>query len=303
MVEGHFGATLFPVVPGHEIVGRVAAVGNSVTKFNVGDTVAVSTYIDSCGKCQPCRADREHMCVEGMTGVTNTYERDGVSRTYGGYSNNYVVKEHFALRVPANLDPAEAAPLMCGGLTVYQPLQKWNVGPGMTVGVVGLGGLGHLAVKMAAAMGAEVVVFSTSESKSKDALSFGATDVVVGDDQAQLAKWNGKIDLILDTVTALHEIDPLIFSLKPNGTLCVLGVPLGQMQFSVIPIVVGEKTITGSMLGGIEVSQQMLDFCGEHDLGATIELIRADEINQAYARLARNDVRYRFVVDLSTLAS
>jgi uncharacterized zinc-type alcohol dehydrogenase-like protein len=245
---------------------------------------------------------REHMCTEGMVGCMNSVERDG-SRTHGGYSETYVLKEKFTLRLPDSLDPARAAPLLCGGLTVYPPLRKWNVGPGSVVGVAGLGGLGHLAVKMAAAMGATVVVLSTSDAKTADALRFGASDVIVNGDPQKLARWIGRVDLILDTISALHDVNGSISLLRPNGTLCVLGAPMGQMSISILPFVMGEKSVTGSMLGGLDFSQEMLDFCGQHGIEAQIELIRMDEINAALKRLHRNDVRYRFVIDISTLKS
>lgn len=299
-VEGSMGAT-FPIVPGHEIVGHVVHVGPGVTKFKIGDRAGVGCYSDSCRVCEPCKTDMQHMCVEGWTPCFGGFERDGKQPTWGGFSNNYVIDQDYAYRIPENLDLAAAAPLLCAGITTYSPLRKWGVGPGKKVGIVGLGGLGHMAVKLAAAMGADVTVFTGSKNKVADAKGLGAKDVALTSDAEQMKAQLGRYDFILDTVSAPHPIEPYINSLKPMGTLCLLGIDPAALSFSPGGVVFGQKCIAGSLVGGVDETQQMLDLCGEKNITADIELLPVAQINDAYKRLSRNDIKYRFVLDMAGL--
>jgi uncharacterized zinc-type alcohol dehydrogenase-like protein len=301
-VDNDLGRTLFPVVPGHEIVGRIKAVGSKVRRFKCGDLAAIGCYTDSCRVCEPCKSDKQHMCESGMTGAFGGYERDGVQRTYGGFSNNYVADEEYVLRVPANLDPAAAAPLLCAGITTWSPLRKWRVVPGMRVGIVGLGGLGHVAVKFAVALGAEVTVFTGSARKVDDAKALGADRVIVSTERVPMKEQRGHLDFILDTVSTAHDINGYLMALKPEGTLCLLGIGPGALEFANLPLVFGQKCIAGSLIGGLQETQDMLNFCGERGITADIELLPARQINEAFERLRRNDVKYRFVLDMASLA-
>lgn len=301
IADNDIGATFYPVVPGHEIVGHVTWVGENVTKFKIGDLAAIGCYTDSCRTCEPCQQDKQHMCEAGMTGTFAGYERDGVTPTYGGFSNNYVVDADYALRMPANLDTAAAAPLLCAGITTYSPLRKWGVGPGQKVGIVGLGGLGHMAVKLANAMGADVYVFTTSASKKEDAIALGAKDIIVSTDEHQMQQHAGSFHFILDTVSAEHDINGYIACLKPDATLCLLGIVPPPLPVASLPLVFGQKCIAGSLIGGLQETQDMIDFCSKHNITADIELISMQQVNEAFERLHNNDVRYRFVIDMSTL--
>ena len=297
-IDDDLGGTRFPVVPGHEIVGRVTQVGSAVARFKVGDIGAIGCYVDSCRVCEPCISQRQHMCEQRFTPSFNGCERDSDRRTWGGFSNNYVADENYVFRIPDTLDSAGAAPLLCAGITVWSPLRKWAIGPGKRVGIVGLGGLGHMAVKLAVAIGAEVCVFTTSPAKTEDALRLGAHHAVVSTDADQMNAELGRFDFILDTVSAQHDINGYVAALKPEGTLCLLGIGTGGLNISNVSIVFGQKCIAGSLIGGVAETQEMIDFCGKRGIEADIELVPHERINDAFARLRRNDVKYRFVVDM-----
>lgn len=300
-VDNDWGISLYPMVPGHEIVGRVSAVGDKVTKFATGDMAAIGCIVDSCRQCSPCRHDQEQMCVESATPTYAGYERDGRLMTFGGYSNCYVADEAYVLRVPEALDPARAAPLLCAGITTYSPLRHWKVGPGMRVGVVGIGGLGHVAIKLAAAMGAEVVGLTTSPSKADEIRRLGASDVIVSTDAEQMAANADSLDFILNTVSVAQPLDGYLALLRRDGTLCMVGAPAEAMSFNAFSLIGGRKSIAGSPIGGILETQEMLDFCAEHDVQADIEMVSMTDINAVYERVRRSDVKYRFVIDLATL--
>jgi len=297
-----WGGTVYPSVPGHEIVGRVTKVGSSVSKFKVGDLAAVGCMVDSCQTCASCAQDLEQYCQNGFTGTYNGKDKHLGGRTFGGYSEKVVVDEHFVLRVPENLDPAATAPLLCAGITTWSPLRHWNVGEHSTVAVVGLGGLGHMAIKLAKALGAKVTLFSRSPGKEEDALQLGADEVVISTDDAQMAGVTGKFDLIIDTVPYVHDVNHYIPSLSTNGTLVLVGYlgPLDPMLNSV-PMIMGRKSVAGSLIGGIAETQEMLDFCGKHNIVSEIEVVNIQDINEAYERMLKSDVRYRFVIDMASL--
>jgi uncharacterized zinc-type alcohol dehydrogenase-like protein len=276
----------------------VTAVGDKVTGFAVGDLAAIGCLIDSCRVCSHCQEGEENLCEENPTPTYNGLERATGRLTYGGYSNQYVVDERFALRVPATLDPARAAPLLCAGITTYSPLRRWGVGRGQRIGIVGLGGLGHLAIKIARAMGAEVVVFTTSPGKVEDARALGAADVVISTDPEQMKRYQSGLDFILDTVSGAHDLNAYIRLLKNAATLCMLGIP-DNLTLQPMSLVARRKVLAGSNIGGLRETQEMLDFCGKHGIGADIELIALANINTALDRLRRNDVKYRFVLDMS----
>lgn len=300
-VRNDWGRARFPLVPGHEIVGRVRSAGAAVTRHRVGDLVGIGCLIDSCRECESCRADDEPFCESGATPTYNGYERGTRLPTYGGFSSDYVVTEDFALRMPAALDPAAAAPLLCAGITTYAPLVRAGVGPGRRVGIVGLGGLGHMGIKIARALGATVVALSGSERKREDALRLGAHEVVLHTDAAQMQAQAGRLDFILDTVSAPHDLDALLRLLRRDSTMCLVGLPDRPTALAPRSLVHGRRSLTGSLIGGIRETQDMLDFCGRHGIVADIELLSADRINEAFERLDRGDVRYRFVIDLQTL--
>lgn len=296
--------TSYPCIPGHEIVGRVTAVGADVQRYKAGDIVGVGCMIDSCRTCASCDDGDEQYCTgSGFVGTYNAPDKHSGGHTYGGYSGHIVVDEDFVLRVSHDeADLAGVAPLLCAGITTYSPLRHWKAGPGQKVGVVGLGGLGHMGVKIAAAMGAEVTVFTTSENKREDALRLGASDVVNSRDAAAMAAQAGQFNLILNTVAASHDLDPFLQALKRDGTMVMVGVPPEPHKSpSVGNLVFGRRSIAGSLIGGIAETQEMLDFCHEHGLTADIELIRMDGINHAFHRMAKGDVKYRFVIDIATL--
>lgn len=287
----------FPLVPGHEIVGEVAEVGPDVSRFAVGDGVAVGNIVGSCERCAACRAGRENWCAQ----VRLTYGGpDGSGgTTQGGYSSEYVLDEHFVYRLPTGLDPAAVAPLMCAGVTTYSPLRRSGVGTGTVVGVVGLGGLGHVGVKLARALGAEVSVFTTSPGKAETALALGADDAIVSTDTSQMTAQTGRFDFILDTVGAPHELGPYFDTLGIDGTLCLVGIPDQALRIDPMNLIVGAKRLAGSGSGGVPETQAMLDLCAEHDITADIEMVTPDHLDEAFNRLARNDVRHRFVLDLT----
>ncbi|MBK1615532.1 hydroxyacid dehydrogenase [Rubrivivax gelatinosus] len=294
--------TLYPTVPGHEIVGRVTAVGSAVTKFKVGDLAGVGCMVDSCGHCPSCADGEEQYCDNGFTGTYNGPVFSG-ENTFGGYSQSIVVKQSFVLRIAhPEAQLAGVAPLLCAGITTWSPLRQWEVGPGKTVGIVGLGGLGHMGVKLAHALGAHVVLFTTSANKVADGLRLGADEVVVSKDPEQMARQAGRLDFILNTVAAPHDLNPFLALLKRDGTMTLVGAP-GEPHPSpdVFALIFKRRRIGGSLIGGIRETQEMLDFCAQHGIVSDTETIRMDEINAAYERMLKSDVRYRFVVDMATL--
>ncbi|MBD9532521.1 NAD(P)-dependent alcohol dehydrogenase [Comamonas sp. CMM01] len=300
-VRGDWGVPRYPVVPGHEIIGRVTAVGADVTRFTVGQRVGVGCMVDSCQHCPACAQGLEQYCENGMTGTYNDVDRQDGTSTQGGYSERIVVSEQFVVNVPEHLDPAGAAPLLCAGITTWSPLRHWKVGPGSKVAVVGLGGLGHMALKLAKAMGAEVTLFSRSPGKEADAQRLGASHVVISTDPAQMKAVRGQFDLIIDTVPYVHELNPYVSTLAVSGTLVLVGYlgPLEEM-LNTAPMVMGRKSVAGSVIGGIAETQEMLDFCGQHGITADIERIDIGSINDAYERMLKSDVKYRFVIDIAS---
>jgi len=302
--RGEWGEIPYPAVPGHEIVGRVVATGADVADLAPGDLVAVGCLVDSCRNCPSCRAGLENYCDAGATGTYMGVEKETGRPTYGGYSSAIVVDRHFVLRMPETLDPAAAAPLLCAGITMYSPLRHWQTGAGTRVGIVGLGGLGHMGVKLAAAMGADVTVFTSSHGKEQDATRLGASRVIRSRDPDQVATAAGSLDLIIDTVSVPHDLDPLLHSLYRDGTLVLVGMPETPHPAQNPTLLVNRRlAVAGSGIGGIPETQEVLDFCAEHRIAADIELIAVDRINEAWDRMLRSDVRYRFVIDSSTLAA
>ncbi len=300
--SGDWGPQSYPAVPGHEIVGRVVELGSGVGDLAIGDMVAVGCMVDSCRTCPSCASGLEQYCNEGMTGTYMGVEKQTGRPTYGGYSTGIVVDRHFVLRMPAGLDPAASAPLLCAGITTYSPLRNWKVGAGTRVGVVGLGGLGHMAVKLAAAMGAEVTLFTTSPGKEKDAERLGAQRVVLSREPGAIAKAANSLDVIIDTVSAPHALDPFLGALDRDGTLVLLGVPpTPHPSPSVGNLIFRRRSLAGSLIGGIAETQEMLDFCGRHGVTADVEIIAAADITTAWERMLRSDVKYRFVIDVSTM--
>ncbi len=292
----------YPVVPGHEILGTVTAVGKDVSKFKVGDTVGVGCLVDSCRSCPSCKEGLENYCTGGMVLTYGSPDPLSGGMTYGGYSTDVVVDQDFVLSIPKHLDPAGAAPLLCAGITTYSPLRFWNVERGTRVGVMGLGGLGHMAVKLAAAMGAEVTVFTTSPEKAADAKRFGASDVVMSKDDDAMGKQAMRLDLILNTVAAAIPLEGYMSTLKREGTMVFLGIPEGTaITTSLMPLVFGRRSMAGSLIGGLPETQEMLDFCGTHNITADVEVIPMQEINTAWDRMLKSDVRYRFSVDMASL--
>ena len=300
-VREEWGPALFPMVPGHEIAGTVTKVGSAVTKFKVGDLIGVGVFVDSCRKCDNCKAGLQQYCAESMTGTYNGYERDGKTVAMGGYSNYFVINEDYALTIPANLPLEGVAPLLCAGITLYSPIKHWKVGPGKKVAVMGLGGLGHMGVKFAVAMGAEVTVLSHSPSKEKDALAMGAHHFVSTKDEKIFADHVKEFDVILNTVSAEIDINLYLNLLKLHGTLVVIGLPGKPYAVHVGSLVNGRRSIGGSLIGGIPELQEMLNFCGDHKIVSDVEVIKADYINEAYTRTIASDVKYRFVIDASTI--
>lgn len=297
-----WGNATFPMVPGHEIIGRVSHVGADVTKFRVGDHVGVGCMVDSCQHCHPCEQGLEQYCEEGPTLTYNDTDRHDHLPTYGGYSDKIVVSDKFVVKVPASLDLRGAAPLLCAGITTWSPLRHWKVNAESKVAVVGLGGLGHMAIKLAHALGAEVTLFTRSPGKEADARQLGATHVVISTDDAQMKAAANQFDLIIDTVPYVHDLKPYIPTLALSGTLVLVGY-LGDLDpvLNSAPLVMGRKSVAGSVIGGIAETQEMLDFCGEHDITAEVEVINMADINHAWQRMLKSDVKYRFVIDMATL--
>jgi len=293
--------TIYPCVPGHEIVGRVVNVGNHVSKFKIGDLAAVGCMVDSCRECDYCKQGLEQYCEPGNTLTYNSPDKYLGSRTYGGYSESIVVDEAFVLSLPQNLDLPATAPLLCAGITTYSPLRHWNVGPGKKVGIVGLGGLGHMGVKLAKAMGAEVIVFTTSQSKIGDAKRLGADDVVLSKDEKDMQRYEGKLHFVLDAVSAEHDINAYLNLLGVDGSLALVGAPEHPLPVAAFSLIPYRRNFAGSTIGGIAETQQMLDFCGAHNIVADIEMINIQQINEAYERLLKGDVKYRFVIDMASL--
>jgi uncharacterized zinc-type alcohol dehydrogenase-like protein len=300
--RAEWAGTQYPCVPGHEIIGRVSAVGAEVSKFKEGDMVGVGCMVDSCQHCDPCKNGLEQYCENGMTGTYNNPDRIDGANTLGGYSDKITVRQEFVLRLPEGLDPAAAAPLLCAGITTYSPLKHWNVQPGSKVGVVGLGGLGHMAVKLAHAMGAEVTLFTTSPGKEADARRLGADHVVLSRDPEAMQAQARTFDLIINTVAVPLDLDPYIAALDLDGTMVLVGAPGSPHQSpSVFPLLMARRSIAGSGIGGIPETQEMLDFCAEHGVVSDIEIIPMDQINAAYERVLKSDVKYRFVIDMQSL--
>lgn len=296
-----WGGAMFPMVPGHEIVGRVSAVGDKVTKYKVGDLVGVGCLVDSCRTCDSCHDDLEQYCENGFSGTYNGFEQDKKTITYGGYSDHIVVDEAFVLRVPENLPTHAVAPLLCAGITTWSPLKHWKVGKGQKVGIVGLGGLGHMGVKFAHALGAETYIITTSPGKIDDAKKLGAVGGVVSRDEADMGKHAGSFDFILSTISAQYDVNQYLNLLKRDGTMVVVGAPDKPNEIQMFSIIMGRKTLAGSLIGGIKETQEMLDFCGAHNIVSEVEVIPAADINTAYDRMLKSDVRYRFVIDNKTL--
>jgi alcohol dehydrogenase (NADP+) len=300
-VRDEWGGSIYPMVPGHEIVGRVSAVGNKVTKYKIGDLVAVGCMVDSCRECDSCKEGLEQYCDKGSVGTYNSYEKDGVTPTYGGYSDKIVVDQDFVLRVPLTLPLEGVAPLLCAGITTYSPLRHWRVGKGHKVAVLGLGGLGHMAVKFAAAFGADVTMLSTSPSKEQDAKRLGAHHFALTTSKEQLKNLRGKFDFIIDTVSAEHDYNVYLKLLKVNGVHICVGAPPTPSPIEAFSLISKRRSIAGSMIGGIPETQEMLNFCSEHNIVSDVEVISIDYINQAYERMLKGDVRYRFVIDMKSL--
>ncbi|SFN32214.1 NAD(P)-dependent alcohol dehydrogenase [Dokdonella immobilis] len=298
--RAEWGGGIFPMVPGHEIVGEVSAVGDAVTKYKVGDTVGVGCFVDSCRECASCREGEEQYCQKGMTGTYNSFERGTRTPTHGGYSTRIVADENYVLRIPPSIPLDRAAPLLCAGITVYSPMRHYGVEAGDSVAVVGLGGLGHMAVKIARAMGARVTVLSTSPSKRDDALALGADDFAATSDPTVFKTRAGSFDFVLDTVSAPHDYNAYLGLLRRDGTMILVGLPDQPVPLSAGPLIMGRRRLAGSLIGGIRETQEMLDFCAEHGVASDIELIPVEKINEAYERMIKGDVRYRFVIDCAT---
>lgn len=299
--RNEWGGTKYPVVPGHEIVGRVSAVGDKVTKFKVGDLAGIGCLVDSCGDCDNCKEGLEQYCSNGSVGTYNSNEKDGSGLTYGGYSKQILAHENFVLHI-SDKQPLEGiAPLLCAGITTYSPLRHWKVGKGDKVGVVGLGGLGHMGVKLAASMGAEVTMLSHSPSKEADAKRLGAHKFVLTSDEAQAKSVSKYFDFILDTVSANHDYNMYLAMLKINGVMVCVGAPPDETEVSAFNLINGRRSLAGSLIGGIAETQEMLDYCAAHNIVSDVEMIKMNEINEAYERMLKGDVRYRFVIDMSSL--
>lgn len=299
-----WGGSAYPAVPGHEIVGRITGVGSEVSKFKVGDLAAVGCMVDSCRTCNSCAQDLEQFCENGFTGTYNGKDKYFENqRTYGGYSESVVVDEHFVLSVPENLDLAAVAPLLCAGITTWSPLKHWNVNENSKVAVVGLGGLGHMAIKLAKGLGADVSLFSRSAGKTEDAKKLGADHVIISTDEDEMKSVLNKFDLIIDTVPYEHDINPYMNTLTLNGTLVLVGL-IGEFEKNAVstrPMIYKRRSVAGSLIGGIKETQEMLDFCGEKNIVSDIEIIKMQDINEAYERMLKSDVKYRFVIDMKSL--
>ena len=300
--KNDWGGSVYPVVPGHEIVGKVTALGSEVSHLRVGQRVAVGCFVDSCHTCSSCKADLEQYCLNGFTATYNSASKDPGGVTYGGYSKSIVVDRHFVLTVPEGLDPAGAAPLLCAGITTYSPLKHWGIKPGMTVGIIGLGGLGHMGVKLAHAMGAKTVMITTSKNKAADAIKLGADEVLISTDVTAMQAMANQFDFLLNTIPVPHDYNQYMGLLKVDGTMCIVGSIGPTAELNSGPLIFGRRSVAGSLVGGIKETQEMLDFCGEHNIVSEIEIIKMEEINEAYERMLKSDVKYRFVIDMSSLS-
>ena len=301
-VNNDWGMTEYPVVPGHEIVGRISQIGSEVGKFKVGDLAAIGCMVNSCGQCSSCESGNEQYCLNGFTATYNTPIEDPGGMTYGGYSQRIVADESFVLHVPESLDITATAPLLCAGITTYSPLLHWSVQKEMKVGVVGLGGLGHMGVKFSHALGAHTVMITTTPEKGEDAKTLGADEILISTDSDQMAKQAGEFDFILNTIPVDHEVTPYLDLLKVDGTMCVVGAIEPLNQVNAAQLMFGRKKLAGSLIGGISQTQEMLNFCGQHSIVSEVELIRMDQIQEAFQRLVKSDVKYRFVIDMKSLS-
>ncbi|MDR2262565.1 MAG: NAD(P)-dependent alcohol dehydrogenase [Enterobacter asburiae] len=298
-----WGFSEYPIVPGHEVIGRVVSVGDSVTKFKAGDLAGIGCMVDSCRECHPCQQGLEQYCEEGNVQTYNGHDRHDHQPTYGGYSQTIIASEAFVLHIPQGIDLKGAAPLLCAGITTWSPLRHWNIGEGSKVAVIGLGGLGHMAIKLAHGLGAEVTLFTRSPGKEADARRLGADHIVYSTDADQMQSVANQFDLIIDTVPYVHDINPYMSTLTLDGTLVFVGFLGDNPPVSTLPLILGRKSVAGSCIGGIAETQEMLDFCGEHGITADVEVIKMDEINDAFERMLKSDVKYRFVIDMSTLSA
>lgn len=300
-VRDEWGGSLYPIVPGHEIVGRVTQVGAQVQRYKAGDRVGVGCLVNACQNCDACQQGLEQFCQNGNTATYNAWDQDGITPTYGGYSRHIVVDEAFVLRVPENLDPAGAAPLLCAGITTFSPLRHWKVTAGQKVGIIGLGGLGHMGVKLAKSFGARTVVITSSPGKKEAAFQLGADEIIVSREASEMEAHAGSFDFLLNTVSAEHDINTYINLLKLDGTMVLVGVPPTAPTLEVFSLISKRRSVAGSLIGGIAETQEMLDYCGVHDIVSDIEVIPIHSINDAYERMIRGDVRYRFVIDMKSL--
>ena len=299
-VLDEWGGSMYPMVPGHEIVGKVTAVGGEVTKFKVGDLAGVGVTVETCMQCENCKAGAEPYCKKGMVGTYNAKTYAG-EMTFGGYSNNIVSPEHYVYSISPKLDLAAVAPLLCAGITTWSPLKHWGVGKGKRVGIVGLGGLGHMGLKFAHSLGAETALFTTSERKAEDAKRLGADEVVISKDEFAMQKQAGKFDFILDCVSAPHDLNEYMKLLRLDGTLCQVGLPDEPLPVAAFSLVTNRRSLAGSMIGGMQETQEMLDYCGEHGIVSDIELVSVQKLGEAYERVLKGNVKYRFVIDMETL--
>jgi uncharacterized zinc-type alcohol dehydrogenase-like protein len=296
-----WGTTTYPVVPGHEIVGKITALGAEIKHLKVNQRVAVGCFVNSCRTCSSCKADLEQYCLNGFTATYASPTKDPGGFTYGGYSQNIVVDEHFVLTIPDGLDPAGVAPLLCAGITTYSPLKHWGVKPGMTVGIIGLGGLGHMGVKFSHALGAKTVMITTSRNKVADAIKLGADEVLISTEPGAIAARANQFDFLLNTIPVPHDYNHYMHLLKVDGTMCIVGSVGPTAELNTGPLIFGRRSVAGSLVGGIKETQEMLDFCGKHQIVSDIEVIKMAEINQAYTRMLNNDVKYRFVINMASL--
>jgi len=301
VAKNDWGRSVYPIVPGHEIVGRVRAVGAQVTRFTPGQAVAVGCFVGSCGTCSSCADHMEQYCLNGYTLTYGSPSADPGGYTQGGYSKSIVVGQDFVLSLPEGMDAAAAAPLLCAGITSYSPLRHWGIGPGMTVGVIGLGGLGHMGIKLAHAMGAKTVMITTSPGKAADAMRLGANEVLISTDQEAMLAMANQFDFLLNTIPVSHDFNAYMSLLKVDGTMCIVGAIGPNAPLNTRPMILGRRSIAGSLVGGIQETQEMLHFCAAHGIVSDIELIKASDINQAFERMQKNDVKYRFVIDMASL--
>ena len=300
--KNDWGASNYPVVPGHEIVGKVITLGSEVKYLKIGQRVAVGCFVDSCHTCSSCKADLEQYCLNGFTATYNSTTKDPCGFTYGGYSKSIVVDTHFVLTIPDGLDPAGAAPLLCAGITTYSPLRHWDIKSGMTVGIIGLGGLGHMGVKLSHAMGAKTVMITTSKNKAADAMKLGADEVLISTDAVAMNAMTNQFDFLLNTIPVPHDFNYYMPLLKVDGTMCIVGSVGPTAELNTGPLIFGRKSVAGSLVGGIKETQEMLEFCAKHNIVSEIEVIKMEEINYAYERMLKSDVKYRFVIDMNSLS-